>query len=289
MSKLSLGPIGIALNVSAGDTYLKEAAEAEQLGYSAIWLPGGQIDSLDRIAKIVGATRSVPVVPGIIPLDVYRAAAVAALYAQLQASAPDRFVVGLGGPQQPRPLRPLGDYLDELDHAEPPVPAGRRILAALGPRKLELARDRAAGAVALLVTPGYTRQARRILGGQPTLIINQMLVLDTDAARARQAARVPLSFLSGVRGYRANFARMGFTDRDTADLSDRLVDELVIWGGADEIMARVSEHLDAGADQVALTILNSGGQPGPIDVARELAGRLPGGLRPGHDGGDGIR
>jgi probable F420-dependent oxidoreductase len=289
MRKLSLGPIGIALNVSADDTYLKEAAEVEELGYSAVWLPGGQIDSLDRIAKIVGATTSVPVVPGIIPLDVYPAGAVVQLYARLQASAPDRFIVGLGGPQRPRPLRALGDYLDELDRAEPPVPAGRRILAALGPRKLELARDRAAGAVALLVTPAYTRQARHILGGQPALIISQMLVLDTNAARARQAARVPLSFLSGVSGYRANFARMGFTERDIADLSDRLVDELVIWGGADQITARVGEHLDAGADQVALTILNSGGQPGPIDVARELAGRLPGDLRPGHDSGDGIR
>ena len=121
MSKLSLGPVGIALNVSADDAYLKEAAEAEQLGFSAIWLPGGQIDTLDRIARIVGATRSVPVIPGIIALDVYRAAAVAALYAQLQARAPDRFVVGLGGPQQPRPLRPLNGYLDELDRAEPPV------------------------------------------------------------------------------------------------------------------------------------------------------------------------
>src|SRR5450432_2993158 len=141
MSKLSLGPVGITLNVSADDTYLREAAEAEKLGYSAIWLPGGQIDSLDRIARIVGATRSVPVVPAVIQL-----------YAQLQASAPGRFVVGLGGPQQPRPLGPLGEYLDELDRAEPPVPAGRRILAALGPRKLELARERAAGAVALLVT-----------------------------------------------------------------------------------------------------------------------------------------
>src|SRR3984957_10906392 len=276
MSKLSLGLAGGALNVSADDTYLREAAEAEQLGYSAIWLPGGQIDSLDRIAKLVGATKSVPVIPGIIPLDVYRAAEVAALYAQLQASAPDRFVVGLGGPQQPRPLAPLGDYLDELDRAKPPVPAGRRILAALGPRKLELARDRAAGAVALLVTPAYTRQARRILGPGSTLIISQMLVLDTDAARAREAARRPLSFLSGIRGYRANFARMGFTGSDIDGLSDRIVDDLVVWGSADAVTARVREHLDAGADQVALTVLNTDGQPRAIEAARELAGRFPG-------------
>jgi probable F420-dependent oxidoreductase len=275
MSKLSLGPVGVTMNVSADDSYLKEAAEAEELGYAAIWLPGGQIDSLDRITKIAGATTSVPVIPGIIPLDVYPAAAVVQLYAQLQASAPGRFIAGLGGPQRPRPLRPLNDYLDELDHSEPPVPAGRRILAALGPRKLELARDRAAGAVALLVTPAYTEQARRTLGRESALIISQMLVLDTHAARAREVARRPLSFLSGVSGYRANFARMGFTDRDITGLGDQLVDELVIWGDADRITARIGEHLDAGADQVALTILSQDGQPGPIEVARELAGRLP--------------
>ncbi len=273
MSKLRLGPVGMALNVSADGTYLKDAAELEKLGYSTIWLPGGQIDRLDRITAIVHATTSVPVASAIIPVDVYDPAAVRQLYAGLQASAPDRFVAGLGGPQQPRPLGPLNDYLDQLDHGDPPVPAGRRILAALGPRKLELARDRAAGALALLVTPAYTRQARRILGAGSTLIISQMLVLDTDAGRAREAARIPLGFLSGIRGYRANFARMGFAESDIAGLSDRLVDDLVIWGSADTVTARVREHLDAGADQVALTVLNSGGQPRTIEAARELAGR----------------
>jgi probable F420-dependent oxidoreductase len=113
---------------------------------------------------------------------------------------------------------------------------------------------------------------------------DKMLVPDTDAARAREAARVPLSFLSGVRGYRANFARMGFTDTDIATLSDRLVDDLVIWGSTDTITARIREHLDAGADQVALTILNQDGHPRLMDAARELAGRFPAGSgwsRPG--------
>jgi probable F420-dependent oxidoreductase len=276
MSKLGLGPIGVALNVSADQTYLREAAELEELGYSAIWLPGGQIDSLDRIAKIIGATTSVPVASAIISLDVYGPAAVTQFYAHLKAAARSRFLVGLGGPQTPRPLAALNDYLDRLDRAEPPVPAGRRILAALGPRKLELARDRSAGAIALLVTPAYTRAARGILGDQSTLVIDQMVVLDTDAARARETARGPLRFLSGVGGYRANFARMGFAESDIAELSDRLVDDLVTWGSADTIAARVGEHLDAGADHVALTILSQGDQPAPIEVARQLAGRLPG-------------
>ena len=95
MSRLSLGPIGIALNVSADDTYLKEAAELEELGYSTLWLPGGQIDTLDRIAAIVRATTSVPVASAIIPVDVYGPAEVSQLYAGLQASAPGRFLARL--------------------------------------------------------------------------------------------------------------------------------------------------------------------------------------------------
>lgn len=275
MSKLQLGPIGVALNVSADDGHLKEAAELEELGYATIWLPGGQIDSLDRIATLVRATSKVPVGSGIIPLDVYQPAEVARLYAGLEDTAPGRFVVGLGGPQKSqRPLQALNGYLDRLDQATPPVPAERRILAALGPRKLELARDRFAGAIPLLVTPGYTRDARRRLGDRPTLIVSQMVVPDTNAERAREAARGPLRFLSGVRGYPANFARMGFTSTDIEQLSDHLVDELVTWGDTETIAARAREHLAAGADQVALTILGTGSPGAFLDAARQLAGNL---------------
>ena len=125
MSKLGLGPIGVTLNVSADDRYLDEAAELEELGYATIWLPGGQLDSLERIAKIARATTAIPVASAVISLDVYEPGAVLRFYADLQASAPDRFIVGLGGPQRPRPLRALNDYLDALDRAEPPVPAYR--------------------------------------------------------------------------------------------------------------------------------------------------------------------
>jgi len=272
MSTLDLGPVGVALTVS--DTYLDQAAELEHLGYSALWLPGGQIDGLARLAEIIRATAAVPVGSAIISLDVYPPDMVAGLYAQLQASAPGRLVAGLGGPQKPRPLRALNNYLDHLDQAAPPVPAGRRLLAALGPRKLELARDRFAGAILLLVTPAYISAARRILGDGSTLVIDQMLVLDADADRARQTARRPLGFLSGLPGYRASFARMGFSDGDIAGLSDALVDQLVIWGDAEAITARIGEYRQAGADHVMLHILNDGDQHGPIEVARQLAGRL---------------
>jgi probable F420-dependent oxidoreductase len=274
MSKLGLGPFGMALTVS--DAYLDEAAELERLGYSGIWLPGGQIDSLGRLADLIGATTAPAVGSAIISLDVYQPETVTRLYAQLEAIAPGRLVVGLGGPQSPRPLQALNDYLGHLDRAVPPVPAGRRLLAALGPRKLELARDRCAGAILMLVTPAYIGTARRILGEQSALVIDQMMVADADATRARRTARRPLRFLSGLPGYAASFARMGFTPDDIAEVTDRLVDDLVIWGDADTIAARVRERLHAGADHIMLHVLSEGGQPGPIEVARTLAASLPG-------------
>jgi probable F420-dependent oxidoreductase len=273
MSKLDLGPVGMTVQVSADGRHLDEAAALEELGYSAIWLRGGQIDKLSRISEVVGATTAVPVVPGIIPVGLYAPGEVARLYAELQARAPGRFIAGLGGPQVPRPLRPLHDYLDQLDHAEPPVPASRRILAALGPRKLEIASERAAGAVLLLVTPDYTRTARAILGTQATLVVSLMVAPQADAARARDAARGPLRFLSGVPGYRASFARMGFTGSDIDGLSDELVDRLVAWGSTGTIAARVNEYRQAGADHVVLTVLDDDHQPAS-DAARQLAGAL---------------
>ena len=273
MSKLDLGPVGMTVQISADGRHLDEAATLEGLGYSAIWLRGGQIDSLSRIADVVRATKAVPVIPGIIPVDVYAPSEVIRLHADLQDRAPGRFIAGLGGPQVPQPMRPLNDYLDQLDQGEPPVPASRRILAALGPRKLELARERAAGAVLLLVTPDYTRTARRILGSQATLVVSQMVVLQTGADRAREAARGPLRFLSGVAGYRANFTRMGFTSSDISSLSSELVDQLVAWGSTGTITARINEHLHAGADQVALTVLDNDHQPA-MDSVRQLARRL---------------
>jgi probable F420-dependent oxidoreductase len=267
MGTLGLGPVGVALNVSG--SYLAEAAEAERLGYSAIWLPGGQLDELGRLADLVQATTAVPVGSSIISPDVYPAEAVSALYRRLEATAPGRFVPGLGGAQQPRSLAALHAYLDQLDQADPPVPDGRRLLAALGPRKLALARDRCAGAIVLLVTLAYLAEARRILGGQATLVVDQMVVLDTDPGRARETAGRPLRFLAGLPGYQASFARMGLDIAET----DRLTDELIFWGDPGTVAARIGQLHEAGADHVILHVLSEGGQPGPIEAARALAGR----------------
>jgi probable F420-dependent oxidoreductase len=202
---------------------------------------------------------------------------VAAWYSQLEATHPGRFIVGLGGAHGPRPLRTLAGYLDVLDTVPPTVPASARVLAALGPRMLQLARQRAAGAYPLLVTPAYTARARSLLGRDAALVVGQFVVVDPDPRRARALARAPLGAMTAPAGsgYAANLRRMGFAEEELTRLSDRLVDAVVAWGEVDAVAARVSEHLRAGADQVALSVL-SADPPGSLPVRqwRQLAKAL---------------
>ncbi len=126
------------------------AVELERLGYPAIWLRGGELDALGQIADVVRATRHVRVSTGIISVDRFDHDSVAGLYTDLEGTHPGRFVVGLGGAHGPNPLQTLNLYLDALDAS---VPRTSRVMAALGSRMLALARDRAAGAFPVLVTP----------------------------------------------------------------------------------------------------------------------------------------
>jgi probable F420-dependent oxidoreductase len=276
MTKLELGRIGVGMTPGEGATFLGAARELEELGYATIWLSGGPLRSLQQIADVVGATRTIRVGSGIISVDRFDREAVAATYAGIDGRHPGRFIVGLGGAHGPRPLRTLAAYLDELDSVPPTVPASARVLAALGPRMLRLARERAAGAYPFLVTPDYTAEARSRLGGDAALVIGQLVAVETDPERARELARGPLRFMTARGGgYAANLQRMGFAEDDIARLSERLVDAVVAWGDPDAVAARVSAHLRAGADQVALSVL-SGDPPGSLPMAqwRQLAGAL---------------
>jgi probable F420-dependent oxidoreductase len=137
------------------------------------------------------------------------------------------------------------------------VPVTDRVLAALGPRVLGLARDRAAGAHPYFTTPEHTAQAREILGEGKLLVPEQKVVLATDPVAGRALAREALNFYLSLPNYTNNWLRLGFTESDLADGgSDRLVDALVPWGDEDVIRERIQAHLAAGADHVALQVLN---------------------------------
>lgn len=265
MTKIDLGAIGAV--VSPGDDgFVATAVQVEQLGFSTIWLTGGPMAGLSQIAAVVNATKTVKVATGIIAVDRFPAADVAALYRELERSAPGRFVVGLGGAHGADPLVTLNTYLDELDA----VPPSARVMAALGPKMLELARDRAAGAFPVLVTPEYVARARGALGPDTTLAVEQLVVLESDPQRAREIARRPLSFLGAVPAYQASFRRMGFGPDDIAQLSDHLLDNLIVWGEIAPVVERVRALRAAGADHVAVSIVSASAAPSP-DEWRELA------------------
>ncbi len=252
---VNFGPVGVTYAAQPTDEHergIAFAQQAESLGYSTLWLPGGQGNTLPLIDEVVRGTERLQIASGIIPVDVVAAPEVARLHAELERVGPGRFVVGLGGAHGPRPLRTLGAYLDLLDTEDPVVPAASRVLAALGPAMLDLARERASGAYPYLVTPEYVAGARAALGPDSALAVLLAIVPETDAATAREIARQPLRFLSTVPGYRNNFLRMGFSEPEIEGLADRLVDAVVAWGDLDTIVARVGEYHAAGADQVVL-------------------------------------
>jgi len=268
--KIELGPIGAVVSPGDGNGFAETAVELEELGYPTIWVPGGRLADLSQIAEVVRATKWARVAAGIISVDRFAADEVAALFTDLEATHPGRLVVGLGGAHGRSPLRTLAAYLDRLDS----VPATSRVMAALGPRMLDLARDRAAGAFPILVTPDYTATARARLGADATLAIEQFVVVEPDPQRARAMARRPLGFLGKLPAYQANFRRMGFTDDEITHLADRLIDALVALGDADSVAAAVSRQLKAGADHVAISVISEAPRAQVTGQWRQLAERL---------------
>ncbi|MFD8520795.1 LLM class F420-dependent oxidoreductase [Streptomyces capillispiralis] len=234
------------------------AAELERLGYGAVWLGGNS--AARHAAPLIGATSRLVVATSIQSIWDHEAPAAAAGFATLEAAHPGRFLLGLGVSHGPmvdgyrRPYSTMVGYLDDLDAAG--VRAGRRVLAALGPKMLELSRDRAAGAIPYLVTPEHTARARETLGEGPLLAPEFKVVLDADPSRARATARAYLARYLEFPNYTKNFLRLGFGEDDLAGGgSDRLVDAVFAWGDEDTIRARVTAFLDAGADHVALQVV----------------------------------
>ena len=259
------------------------AAELEGLGYRALWLPDVGGDLFGAVGNVLAATSTATVATGILNLWMHEASETAAQFHTLTAEHGDRFLVGIGISHAPlidageagryrRPLARTREYLDALDAADQPLPTDRRVLAALGPKMLELARTRTAGTHPYLVTPEHTAIAREALGDGPLVAPEQAVVLETDPDRARAIARTHLSMYLGLPNYSNNWKRIGFTDDDLADGgSDRLVDALVVWGDEGAIARRVAEHRAAGADHVCLQVLTAEVMGFAADECRRLA------------------
>ncbi|NLU72929.1 LLM class F420-dependent oxidoreductase [Streptomyces sp. HNM0575] len=243
------------------------AAELDESGYGTLWI--GASPGPAQAEPVLAATSRVTVGTSIMSIWQHRAEDVAAQHARLNSAHGGRFVLGLGVSHaeaakdeatreelRRRPYTAMRRYLDELDAAPRPVPAGERALAALGPRMLELSRDRAVGALPYLVTAEHTARAREILGPDALLAPELKVVLDPDLKRARTSARAYLERYLAMANYRNSWLRLGFAQDDlTGGGSDRLLDAVYALGDAEAVRTKVASFFDAGADHVALQVV----------------------------------
>ena len=261
------------------------AAELEELGYTALWIPDVGGDLFVAVERLLQSTKTTVVATGILNLWMHSAAETAQFHVQATSQHGDRFLVGIGVSHQVlidskepglyrRPFSAMVAYLDALDSAPIPLDPDQRVLAALGPRMLQLARDRAAGAHPYNVTPEHTAIARDAVGAGKLVLPEQAVTLSTDPETARRRGRAHLAVYLDLPNYTNNIRRLGFGDEDFADGgSDRLVDALVAWGDEETIARRIAEHRDAGADHVCVQVLSDEGMF-PRDDWRALAPAL---------------
>jgi len=259
------------------------AQRVESLGYTHLWLPEttGR-DPFAHIAWLAARTERLAFATGIANIYHRHPGAMHQAALTLAEQTGGRFLLGLGVSHAPlvaglrkleykSPVKTMREYLAAMD-ASPysgPKPAERprTVLAALGPKMLALAAEQTDGAHPYWTTPEHTHEARAILGPGKLLCVEQKVVLETDAARARAAGRAALRIYAALPNYRNNWLRMGYGEDDLAGAgSDRLIDGLVAWGDAKAIRERLQAHRDAGATHVCIQPLKAEGRPGEADL-----------------------
>jgi probable F420-dependent oxidoreductase len=279
--KPDLGRYGVWLGFRSIDPGL--AAQIESLGYGAAWIGGSPDAELDWVDPALAQTNSLQLATGIVNIWSAPAPAVAQSYKRIESAHPGRFLlgIGVGHPEHTeeyvKPYDALVGYLDELDSDM--VPTSRRVLAALGPKVLKLAAERSAGAHPYLTTPQHTAKAREEMGNSVFLAPEHKVVLTTDADEARRIGREAVELYLGLSNYVNNWLRLGFSEDDVRKPgSDRLVDAVVAYGSPEAIVQRLNEHLEAGADHVAIQVLGGWTDETLLPALSELAGPL--GLTP---------
>jgi probable F420-dependent oxidoreductase len=267
----SLGQIGIWRRHQEG---AEGVEEIETLGFGALWL-GGSPAPADARPFLEGSNR-LPVATGILNVWRHEPADVAADHGRLNDEFGGRFLlgIGIGHPEATseyrRPLATMRAFIDGLDAAERPVPRDERVLAALGPKMLDLAAEWSLGAHPYLTPVEHTRFARERVGAGVLVAPELTVVVEPDVERGRELARAFAAPYLGRRNYVANLLRHGFTEEDVADGgSHRLIDAVVPHGSAEHVAEAVHAHLDAGADHVCLQPVGHGGVP--MDDFRALA------------------
>ena len=265
---MNIGKIGVWTSFRPfGKDRAGEAARfVEQLGYGTWWVGGSP--HVPDIRPVLEATSTLTAATGILNVWSNDPAETAATDAALREAFPGRFVlgIGIGHPEATSdyrlPLTTMRAFLDGLDDAPAPPPVEERCLAALGPKMLDLARERTAGAHTYFIPVEHTRSARERLGPDKLLAPEVACVVETDPARARTVARDYAKLYLGLSNYTQNLLNLGFVEDDIeGGGSDRLIDAVIPHGSAAQIAEVVHAHLDAGLDHVCLQPLGEPGIP----------------------------
>jgi len=262
-------------------------AQVEEMGYGAVWVPEAVIrEPFASTALLLSATKKLVLGTGIASLHARTAQTMQAGWKTLTEAFPDRFLLGIGVSHAPmvqgvhkgnydKPYSTMVEYLDAMDKGiffgAAPTTAPQRVLAALGPKMLKLAAERGAGAHPYFTPVEHTAFARETMGANALLAPELAVVLETDAAKAREIARKYMTTYTRLPNYTNNLKRFGFTEDEITKQEDRLVDAIVAWGSMDTVVAAVKGHLDAGADHVCIQVLTD--KPGtlPMREWQELA------------------
>ena len=290
---IDLGPVGIwtgLLDAVPSAEAQQIAAHLEELGFGTLWIPEtvGR-DPFVSAALLLSATSRLHIATGIANIYARDAVTMANTQRTLEEAFPGRFLLGLGVSHHhlvervrhhdySRPYSRMVSYLEEMDaavfRAIGPADRPPTVLAALGPKMLRLAGERAAGAHPYFVPVEHTVRAREILGPEPILAPEQMVVLDTDRTRAFEVARRGMGVYLRAPNYLNNLKRFGFIDDDFIDGgSDRLVEAIVAWGDTATILKRVQAHFRAGASHVCIQVLSGAPTARPAEW-QELADGL---------------
>ncbi|CAN5555044.1 TIGR03620 family F420-dependent LLM class oxidoreductase [soil metagenome] len=289
---MDIGRIGIwthHLDLAPATQAAEHVSELDELGYGAVWVPEAVgREAFTNAALLLRGGTDIVVATGIASIWARDAMAAAAAHKTVTEAYPDRFLLGLGvshevmvagirGHDYSKPYSAMKAYLQAMDEAmyfaAPPSTEPQRVLAALRPKMLGLARDHAQGAHPYFVPPEHTAVARAELGEGKLLAVEQAVVLETDPTKARALARTHTQTYTGLPNYVNNLRELlpSLEEDDFADAgSDRLVDTIVAWGTVDTVVERIQAHLDAGADHVCIQVVQEGA-PAPFEAWRDLS------------------
>lgn len=288
---MNIGKLGVwyftdVLTAAEAATF---AHTVESLGYGALWYPEAVgRNSLAHASWLLSRTSKLVIATGIANIYGRDAQSMQAARQTLDEQSGGRFLLGLGVSHAPlvealrghnytKPLTFMREYLEKMEQAtyQAPAPAenGELVLAALGPKMLELSRDKTDGAHPYNVTPEHTAKARQILGPKKKLYVEQKVYLQTDPEKAREVAKATLAMYLPLPNYRNAWFGMGFSEAEVDGTSDRFLDAMVAWGDESAIAERIQTHLDAGADHVCIQPLGAENRP-EMKVVEAMAQRF---------------